>query len=262
MDYFENNKASWNKWTTINFASDFYDVPSFLKGKNSLNSIELDLLGDVQGKSILHLQCHFGMDTLSLARMGASVTGIDLSDESIKHANQLKNQLGLDARFINCNLYDLPAQLDEQFDLVFTSYGTIGWLPDINKWASIVSKFLKPDGAFVFAEFHPLVWMMDDNFDHIHYRYFNDAPIIETTDGTYADREADVKVQFAGWNHGLAEVLQALINEHIHIEKITEFDYSPYDCFNGTIEIEKGKYRIEKLGNKIPMVYSLLGKKR
>jgi ubiquinone/menaquinone biosynthesis C-methylase UbiE len=261
MDYFENNKASWNKWTTVNFESDFYDVPSFLQGKNVLNSIELDFLGDVNGKSILHLQCHFGMDTLSLARMGAQVTGVDLSDEAIKKANQLNEQLELSAQFINCNVYDLPQHLDQQFDIVFTSYGTIGWLPDIQKWASVVSHFLKPGGAFVFAEFHPVVWMMDDDFEKISYRYFNDEAIVETNNGSYADRNADVKVEFAGWNHGLAEVQQALMDQEIRIEKIKEFDYSPYNCFNGTVESEPGKFRIEKLGNKIPMVYSLLGRK-
>ncbi|MCB0661983.1 MAG: class I SAM-dependent methyltransferase, partial [Saprospiraceae bacterium] len=112
MDFFESNKASWNKWTTVNFESDFYDVPGFLKGENSLKEIELNLLGDVSGKSILHLQCHFGMDTLSLARMGATVTGVDLSDEAVKKARELNEKLGLAARFINCNVYDLPNHLD------------------------------------------------------------------------------------------------------------------------------------------------------
>jgi len=179
-DYLKLNKASWNTRTEVHFDSEFYDNESFLKGKSSLNDIELDLLGDVAGKSVLHLQCHFGQDTISLARMGAKATGVDLSDLSIKRANELNEKAGTDARFICTDLYSLPIHLDETFDIVFTSYGTIGWLPDMDKWAAIVSKYLKPGGLFVIAEFHPVVWMFDDDFKFIKYNYFNDGVIEET----------------------------------------------------------------------------------
>lgn len=260
-DYLAINRNSWNKQTAVHLASEFYDVPGFLNGKNTLNEIEMNLLGDLQGKSILHLQCHFGMDTLSLARLGATVTGVDLSDAAIDSAKELASQTNLIARFICSDVYDLPNHLDEQFDLVFTTYGTIGWLPDIDKWAKVVSHFLKPGSQFVFAEFHPVVWMFDNDFKKVEYKYSKDEAIIETVSGTYAQRDAEEEFQHVSWNHGLAEVLNSLIQNGIQIKDFQEYDYSPYDCFSGTIEFEKGKFRIEKLGNKIPMVYSVLGEK-
>src|SRR5436189_4993553 len=131
-DYVELNRRAWNMRTTYHVQSSFYHVKEFTKGESSLNAIELALLGDIKGKSILHLQCHFGQDSLSLARMGAKVTGVDLSDKSIEKAKELNKQLDLDADFICCNIYDLPNHLTKEFDIVFTSYGTIGWLPDLN----------------------------------------------------------------------------------------------------------------------------------
>ena len=141
-DYLNVNKEAWNKKTPVHFASEFYDNEAFIAGKNSLNSIELALLGDVKEKRILHLQCHFGQDSISLARMGAEVTGVDLSDVSIKIANELAEKTDTSVRFIECDLYSLDQVLNEQFDIVFTSYGTIGWLPDMDRWADVVSKFL------------------------------------------------------------------------------------------------------------------------
>ncbi|NOQ72484.1 MAG: methyltransferase domain-containing protein [Crocinitomix sp.] len=259
-NYLEINKDSWNKRTASHLTSDFYDVEGFLNGKNSLNSIELDLLGDVKGKRILHLQCHFGQDSLSLARMGATVTGVDLSNNAINAGKELAKKMDLDVQFIACDVYDLPQHLDAEFDIVFTSYGTIGWLPDMNKWAALIARYLKPGGHFVFAEFHPVVWMFDDDFKIIKYNYSNSGPILENEEGTYADKTADIQQDYVMWNHGLAEVLTALLSNKISIQKIQEFDYSPYDCFDHTIEFEPRKYRIKHLDDKIPMVYALLGK--
>ena len=261
-NYIEINRKSWNSRVDIHLKSEFYDLNNFLEGKTSLNDIELNLLGDISGKSILHLQCHFGQDSISLSRLGAKVTGIDLSDKAIERARQLATETGSDAAFICCDIYDLPDHLDEQFDIVFTSYGTIGWLPDLDKWAKIVSGCLKPGGLFVFAEFHPVVWMFDDNFEKIGYNYFNSGAIAETETGTYADRKADLTLDYVVWNHSLSEILTGLITNNLEITSFNEFDYSPYDCFNNTIEFEPGKYRIAHLENKIPMVFSIAAKKR
>lgn len=161
-----------------------------------MNKIELDLLGDVKGKSILHLQCHFGQDTISLSRLGAEVTGIDLSAKAIDRARKIGEQTKSNTKFICCDIYDLPNYLENQFDIVFTSYGVIGWLPDLDKWAKIISKYLKPNGQFIFVEFHPVVWMFDDNFEKIGYNYFNSGAIIETESGTYADKTADITQEY------------------------------------------------------------------
>lgn len=256
-NYKEVNRESWNKRTDVHIASDFYDVERFLEGKSSLNEIELNILGDIEGKSVLHLQCHFGQDTISLARMGAVSTGVDLSDKAIQRAEELAAKCGVASKFICCDVYDLPNHLKEQFDIVFTSYGTIGWLPDIKKWAKVVSQFMKPDGRFVFAEFHPVVWMFDDDLKKVIYSYFNAGPIVESESGTYANAEADIHQECITWNHGMGEVVMSLIQNGLEIKRLEEFDYSPYPCFKGTEEFEKGKHRIKHMGNKMPMVYTI-----
>ena len=261
-DYININRKSWNNKVATHLVSAFYDMPGFLKGNTSLNDIELKLLGDITGKSILHLQCHFGQDTISLNRMGASVTGVDLSDKAIDSARQIAKETKSDAHFICCDLYDLPVNLDNQFDMVYTSYGTIGWLPDLDKWAKVISQYLKPGGKLVFVEFHPVVWMFDDNFEKIAYNYFNEAAIIETKSGTYANKDADLNDQLVSWNHPISEVINSLISNNLIINSLDEYNYSPYDCFNKTIEFEPKKYRIKHLLDKIPMVYSIVATKK
>lgn len=261
-NYIEINRQSWNNRVEAHLKSKFYDVESFLKGKTSLNSIELDLLCDVKGKSILHLQCHFGQDTISLSRLGADVTGVDLSDKAIESAKKLTTETNSKTNFICCDIYDLPNHLDKQFDIIFTSYGTIGWLPDLDKWAKIISQFLKPNGQFVFVEFHPVVWMFDDNFEKVGYNYFKSEAIVETESGTYADKSADIVLETVSWNHSLSEVLGCLLKNELEVNSFEEYDYSPYNCFNKTIEFEQGKYRIAHLEDKIPMVYSIVARKK
>ena len=256
-NYIAINKKLWNEKTKHHVHSAFYDLSAFLNGKSSLNEIELALLGDVKGKSILHLQCHFGQDSLSLAGMGAEVTGVDLSDEAIKKAEELAQQLQLSADFICCDLYDLPAQLNKQFDIVFTSYGTIGWLPDMKKWADIVARFLKDEGRFVFAEFHPVVWMFDNDLSYVQYAYFNKEAIVEMEQGTYADKDAAIALTSVGWNHSLDEVLQSLLDAGLQLNQFREFDYSPYNVFPGMTETAPGKFQVEKMKGKLPLVYAL-----
>jgi SAM-dependent methyltransferase len=256
-NYIALNKKAWNDKTAFHTASDFYDMQGFMAGKCTLQNIELELLGDVSGKKVLHLQCHFGQDTISLARLGANATGVDFSDAAIQKAHEIAAKLNVTARFICSDIYSLPNILEEKFDIVFTSYGTIGWLPDADKWAGVVSHFLKPGGTFVFADFHPVLWMFDNNFTAITYRYFKSEAIIETETGTYADTEAPITNQTVCWNHSLTEVINSLIKHGLTIQAFNEYDYSPYNCFNGTFEAEPGMYRIANLGNKIPMEYSI-----
>lgn len=256
-NYLEINKNSWNNRLESHLNSDFYDVSNFLKGKSSLNDIELDLLGDVRGKKILHLQCHFGQDTISLSRMGAEVTGVDLSDLSIKKAQELAITTDCSAQFICSDIYNLPNVLDEQFDIVFTSYGTISWLPDLNKWSKVIQRFLKPKGQFIFAEFHPAVWMYDDDFNEVAYYYNNVEPIKEVETGTYADKSANIKSEYICWNHGIGEVITNLVQHNLKIDLLKEYCYSPYPFVNNTEEFEPGKFRIKQFGDKFPLVYSI-----
>ncbi len=257
LNYIEVNRALWNQKTKVHVSSEFYGNESFLAGRSTLNQYELDLLGDVAGKSVLHLQCHFGQDTLSLARLGADVTGVDFSDEAIQQACELNSHLGLSATFICTDIYNLPAVHDVQYDVVFTSYGTIGWLPDMKQYAQVVAKFLKPGGTFIIVDFHPVAWMFSSDFSKVEYSYFNKEAIVETLEGTYADRNADLTMTEIGWNHNLAEIMQSLINAGLTVCSFQEFENSPYNCFQNMVETAHGMYQIKSMEGKLPLVYAL-----
>jgi len=255
------NKKLWNNKVEHHVGSEFYNMKEFLKGSTSLNQIEINLLGEIRNKKVLHLQCHFGQDSISLSRMGAEVVGVDFSEKAISKANELAEKEDVKVRFICSDVYELKNNLNEKFDVVYTSYGVIGWLPDLDRWAEIISTFLKPNGKFIFIEFHPFVWLFDDNFKCIENNYFNRGPVKDKETGTYADREAKIEQDYIWWNHSISEVLSSLIDNSIKLESFSEYDYSPYPCFKNTVEFELCKYRIKHLGNKIPMVYSLVGRK-
>jgi SAM-dependent methyltransferase len=184
-----------------------------------------------------------------------------LSDAAIIKANDLAAELDVDARFICCDVYSLPQVLDEKFDIVFTSYGTIGWLPDMDKWAEVVAHFMKPGGSFVFAEFHPVVWMFDNDLKYVQYPYFKAEPILETESGTYADRENEKQFSSMTWNHGIGEVFMALKKQGLNIEVLKEYDYSPYNCLANMVETGPDEYRVAHLNGLIPLVYALKASK-
>jgi SAM-dependent methyltransferase len=262
QEYFAANKELWNQRTVVHKTSAFYNLEGFKNGETVLTPIELAELSDVNGKTMLHLQCHFGMDSLDWARRGAIVTGVDLSDEAIKEATQLNDELKLNATFVCCNVLDTSAYIQEQFDIVFTSYGTIGWLPDLKPWAKMIAERLKPGGLFYIAEFHPVVWMFDNDFTKIEYAYENREVIVTENEGTYTDRAADIKGKEYSWNHSISEVLNALIGAGLNLELFNEHMYSSYPCFRNVVEFEKGKWHIKGMEGKIPMVYSLKAVKK
>jgi SAM-dependent methyltransferase len=169
----------------------------------------------------------------------------------------------MNAKFICSNVYDLKNHLDEKFDIVFTSYGTIGWLPDLDKWAEIINHYLKPGGIFYIADFHPVVWMFDDEFTHIKYYYDNREVIVMENEGTYTDtnHKSDIKGKEYSWNHSISELLNALIKQGLQIQHFNEFMYSPYPNFANSVETSKGQWQIKGMEGKIPMVYSILAKK-
>lgn len=262
-NYFEANKNLWNKRVAIHKDSDLYDVEEFKNGKLSLKPIEIEELVDVKGKSLLHLQCHFGLDTLSWARLGARTTGIDFSDEAITLAKSLNDELNLDVKFICSNIYDIENHLNEKFDIVFTSYGTIGWLNDLTEWGRLISLYLKPGGTFYIVDFHNVLWMFDAEYKKLKYSYFFEKePIAEENPGTYADRLADIKQIEYGWNHPLSEVINSLIENGLQIEFLHEFPYSVYDVFPNTVKGEDGWWRLKGFENIIPMMFSIRAKKQ
>lgn len=259
--YLETNRRLWDARVDPHLESDFYDLEKFRQGKNSLNDIDLELLGDVRGLNALHLQCHFGQDTLSLARMGAQVTGLDFSSRAINAARQLADELGLPASFICAEVYQALDHIQSPMDLVFTSYGVLGWLPDLNRWAQVVAGSLKPGGSLVLLEFHPVVWMFDDDIQKLKYSYFKKDPIIEDEVGTYADPQADLNLRSVCWNHSLSSVFGALRAAGMEIDRFLEYDFSPYPVFRNVRETEPGHWQIQGLEGILPMVYGLVARK-
>ena len=260
--YFEVNKDTWDKKVSIHSKSEFYNVEGFKKGKTSLNSYELKELGNVKGKSLLHLQCHFGQDTLSLSRLGAKCTGIDLSGEGIKKAKILNKELGLDATFIESNLYDVPKNVEGKFDIVFASYGVIGWLPDLKTWGEIIASKLKSGGIFYLIEFHPIVWMFDylQTPPKLVYPYQNSDVIYEEYKGTYTNNDSDIISKEYGWNHGLGEVVSALTEAGLQIEFLHEFEESPYDVLPAMKKTKDGMFSLKE--NLYPLLYSIKATKK
>jgi len=253
-------KDFWNRAVPITFASDYYDVQGFLSGDTSLQEAELALLNDIEGKKVLHLQCHFGQDTISLARLGANAVGVDISEKAIEKARDLAVQANQsNVTFVCSDINDLPLNLDEKFDIVFTSYGVLLYLSDLDKWGSVISHFLKPGGKFVIVEFHPVVGMFDVNFQRLEFEYFQSDPIAASHSETYADSVATIAGSMVYWNHGLAEVMTSLLKNGIQIQQFQEYDYSHCNCFRKTVKVGENKYRIEHLGNKIPLMYSIVG---
>ena len=244
-DFFKVNKATWNEKAKVHSKSKFYDLEAFKNGKSSLMPYELETLGDVSGKSLLHLQCHFGQDTMSWSRLGAQCVGVDISDEAIKIARSLSDELELDTKFICCNVLDTSQHISKTFDIVFTSYGTIGWLPDLKPWAKMIAERLNKGGVFHIVEFHPIVWMFDyvEDKPTMKYGYQQDEVIYEEYEGTYGDKDSKMISKEYAWNHGLGEVITALTEAGLHIDFLKEHDESPYDVLPDLIKTDSGMYR-------------------
>ncbi len=260
-DYLNSNRELWDGWTRIHVRSEFYDVEGFKAGRRPLDPLMREVVGDVAGKSLLHLQCHFGLDTLAWARLGAKVTGVDFSEEGISAARALNNELGLDARFICSNIYDLPDVLSEKFDIVFTSYGVLPWLPDISKWGQVVGHFLKPGGRFFIVEAHPFIWIFDDDNATdlcIAYDYFHaDAPLVFQVQGSYADRNADYEHVEYSWNHSLSDILNALIAAGLRIDELREYPFIAWKNFPFMERDTEGWWRLPKHFKEIPLMFSV-----
>ncbi|MBV7315117.1 class I SAM-dependent methyltransferase [Shewanella sp. NIFS-20-20] len=251
MDYSALNKAAWDKRTLIHVHSRFYDVDGFIQGRSSLNPIELGLMGEVIDKNLLHLQCHFGLDSLSWARLGARVTGVDFSTEAIHQARQLAQQLSLTADFTEADVYRFGDTVKPEFDLVFTSYGVLCWLACLDSWAQTIAKALVPGGRLVLVEFHPAHELLSG------YDYFPKAHADLEEEGTYTDNALDDTMPIATWSHSLAEVIGALINAGLVIDHVGEHPYSPYPCSDDLEAIEQGGYQALYQGKNIPLLYSI-----
>jgi SAM-dependent methyltransferase len=262
-EYMETNRAHWDEVTPIHVASEFYRVDDFKAGTSKLKPVELAEVGGVRGKTLLHLQCHFGMDTLSWAREGAVVTGVDYSEAAIEQARALAAELEIPARFVHSNVYDLPQHLDDEFDVVFTSYGVLCWLPDIAEWAQVAARYVKPGGFFYIAEFHPASMIYDDAEDvddlRVRYPYFPAAaPLRFDGSGDYTDRQAPLNNQTTfEFLHPVGSVVSALIDAGLRIDHLHEFPFSTYQFLPFTQTAADGTVRLTKHDGCIPLLYSI-----
>lgn len=261
--YIDTNRKHWDEITPIHVASPFYDVEEFKRNPDRLKPVERAELGDVRDKSLLHLQCHFGIDTISWARQGATVTGVDFSEPAIAQARELAAELGVDARFVVSDIYDLPRNLEGQFDIVFTSYGVLTWLPDKPRWAEVAAHFVKPGGTFYLVEFHPFAWVFDDAPDvddlHVKYPYFADGgPVAWEGDGTYADRDAKVQHRTTyDFPTPISVAVTSLIDAGLRIEFLHEFPFSTYQFLPFTERRPDGTVRLTKHDGCVPLLYSI-----
>ena len=267
-DYLKANLASWDEVTSVHVASELYDVDGFKAGRNSLSSIELAELGPLvgEGTSLLHLQCHFGLDTLSWARQGATATGMDFSGEAIAQARSLAEELGLSQRatFLQSDLYHLPDVLEDEFDVVFTSWGALIWLADLERWAQIIARYLKPGGIFYIAEFHPNAFLLADDSTpeslRIGYPYFQyGVPQRFDESGDYADPDARTQntVTFE-WNHGLGEIIDPLLRNGLRLDFLHEFPYTIAGLPFPFLEVgEDGLQRVKGRDDEVALSFSL-----
>lgn len=260
--YLEANRRRWDALVEAHARSAFYDLEGFRRGGDRLRSIELEELGDVRGRRLLHLQCHFGLDTLAWARRGAEVTGVDFSERAIALARRLSDELAVPARFVATDLYALPETLDDRFDIVFTSYGVLHWLPDLPRWAALIARYLRPGGIFYMVEDHPtfrIFRMGDDGAIRAERRYFHatEPQRIEGA-GSYATGgHGDTGVSYI-WDHALGEVITSLVGAGLRIEFVHEFPFAARAKFPTMIRGDDGWWRLPPpLHGSIPFLFSI-----
>jgi SAM-dependent methyltransferase len=257
-DWRELNRANWNDRVPVHLASEYYDLDGFRDGASSLRPFESAEVGDVTDKRLVHLQCHVGLDTLSWARMGAQVTGLDFSEPAIRAARSLAADLAVDASFVLADVYDAVTALGGQrFDVVYTGTGALVWLPDMTRWAQVVAALLEPGGFLYLVEGHPFAQILDEaQGTNVALDYFDEQPRVYDNRYTYTDGPALTHIRSVQFQHGLGQVVTALADAGLRIEFLTEHDF---DCFQRfqSLEFDGGQYRTPAGHPRIPMMFSL-----
>ncbi|MEQ8867043.1 MAG: class I SAM-dependent methyltransferase [Thalassobaculum sp.] len=274
--FLEANRVHWDELVGIHLGSsgpDGYNVEALKRGARPLHAIEEAELGPVDGLDVLHLQCHFGDDSLILAQRGARITGLDYSPAAVAAARGLAAEIGLDARFVEGNVYDAPSLIDGRFDLVFVTWGTICWLPDLPAWARVVAHFLKPGGRFYFCDAHPAARVFDDSAEaaalplgtlRVHYPYFHRAePTANTASVDYADPEAEIRNQRTyEWEHSVSDVVNAVIGAGLRLDWLHEHDEIAWSLLPVLVPGAQGQYRWpDGFTPKLPLSLSLSARK-
>ena len=271
-DSFELNRANWNDRARAHAASPDYDGQRFVTEPDFLSEVvrfDLPLLGDLDGVRGVHLQCHIGTDTISLARLGATMTGLDFSGASIGEARRLAEASGAAIDFVEANVYDaLDVLPPESFDLVFTGIGALCWLPDVRRWAHVVAGLLRRGGRLFIREGHPMLWAIDESHRDalvVGYPYFErPEPIVDDDPGTYVATDVAFTHNVShSWNHGIGEVVTALLDEGMEVTGLVEHDSVPWEALPGQMErTSLGEWRVADRPWRLAHSYTLQARKR
>lgn len=263
----DGNRRLWDRWTEINAASAMYDVDGFKAGRDTLDPLDAEGLGDVAGLTVLHLQCHFGQDTLSIARRGARVTGLDFSPKAVALARSLSEETGISGRFVEADVYDAVEALGgEAFDIVFTSAGVLSWLPDLPGWGRVAGRLVKPGGFLFLREFHPVADLWDDDPDvqelRVKYPYFHEQePLAFPDQPCYSNWDEPVAETEYGWVHSLSDVVNAVIGGGLTLECIREYEYCTYGSHPLLERGGDGLWRLPEGFHPMPWMFSLRARK-
>lgn len=267
-EWVELNRSWWDERVPIHTASELYDLPGFLADPEAttLRPFEIEEVGDVDGLTLFHPQCHFGMDSLSWARRGARVTGLDFSAAAVAAAHAAAGDAGLDARFVTGNVYDAVDAVDGRtFDVVYSGLGAINWLPDIGRWAQVMGALVRPGGTFYLAEFHPVGAVFGDEDLVVTYPYFrsDDTPMVFDEPGTYAQLDARTEHnRTVEWTHPLGSVVSAVIEAGLTIELFHEFDYTLYPRWPFLVRRgHRNAFHLPDDVPSLPLMYSLRARK-
>lgn len=262
-EWFAANRAWWDERVPIHMASGFYDLASFRAGRSTLEPFEIAELGGLGGRSLVHLQCHFGLDTLSCARLGAEVTGLDFSEVAIGAARDLASSVRQEASFVAGNVYDAPALLGRRFDVVYTGKGALVWLPDIDAWAEVVAMLLRPGGCLYLSEFHPFAHLFGDenlSVEDGHGYFRRDEPlVVDEEPGSYVDLGAATTHNRTGeWTHPLGDVVSALAARGLRVAFLHELPFTLFPRWPWLERDDQGVYRSPESKPTLPLMYSLM----
>lgn len=263
------NLQLWNGWTDLHMSGTDYDVAGFIADPDSrpFDWVTREVVGDVAGKRLLHLQCHIGIDTMRMARAGAiDVTGVDFSPKAIAAARSIAEQMGLSATFVEADISCVPDSVPHgSYDVVFTSYGTIMWLPDLEPWADVIATRLAPGGVFHIIDAHPFMCVFDDFAPEpplrVQYPYFTREPLYFEEHGSYADRDADFTADSYAWLHSFAEIIGVLAKRGLVVEALREYPVVAWKALEFMVEAEDGLWRLPPGAGDIPLMFGLTVRK-
>jgi SAM-dependent methyltransferase len=261
----QQNRVHWDEVAPIHLNA-YKEVALLREGKEVLDDIELREVGDVEGKQLLHLQCHIGTDTLAWARHGAAVTGVDFSSESLACARKLAQELGIPGTFIQSNIYDLRSIHEGAYDIVYTSKGVLCWLRDLSAWGRIIAHYLRPDGIFYLMESHPIIMALEEHAPGVlsfDYAYFHKptptewpAEFPDYADGTYTPKNGSFE-----WEWGLSDIVNALIDAGLRVEFLHEYEKLFFQMFPSMTTEDGRWYHMPQFSGKLPLLMTLRARK-